>query len=77
MATIHLRVKVKPAAKVSSLEPMPDGTWLAKVKAAPVEGKANEELLGLVAAHLGCRKAAVTIRSGAGGRIKLIKAEVP
>ena len=77
MPTVHLRVKVKPNARVSSLEQVPDGTWVAKLKAPPVDGKANEELVTLVAEHLGCRKAAVVIKAGAGGRMKLIKIEVP
>lgn len=75
MATTHLQVRVKPNAKVSSLEQQPDGSWIAKLKAAPVDGMANEELVGLVAERLGCRKSAVTIKSGAGGRMKLIKVE--
>jgi uncharacterized protein (TIGR00251 family) len=77
MPTVHLRVKVKPKSQVSSLEQVPDGTWVAKLKAPPVDGKANEELVTLVAKHLGCHKAAVTIKAGAGGRMKLIKVEVP
>jgi uncharacterized protein YggU (UPF0235/DUF167 family) len=75
MATVYLRVKVKPNAGMSSLEQAPDDTWLARLKAAPVDGKANAELVGLVAALLGCRKSAVTIKAGAGGRMKLIKVE--
>jgi uncharacterized protein (TIGR00251 family) len=77
MPTVQLRVKVKPNARVSSLEQVPDGTWVAKLKAPPVDGKANEELVTLVAVHFGCRKAAVAIKAGAGGRMKLIKIEVP
>lgn len=68
-----LRIKVKPNARVSSLEQESDGTWVAKVKAAPVDGKANEELVALVAECLGCRKSAVTIKSGAGARMKLVE----
>ena len=75
MAERHLQVKVKPNAKVSSLEQEADGTWVAKLKAAPVDGKANEELIALVADRLRCRKAAVTIKAGAGGRLKLIKVD--
>jgi uncharacterized protein YggU (UPF0235/DUF167 family) len=51
---------------------MPDGTWIAKLKAAPVDGKANEELVSLVAEHFRCRKAAVAIKAGAAGRTKLV-----
>jgi len=71
MAT--LKVKVKPNARVSHFERADDGTWLAQLKSPPVDGKANEELIALVARHFACRKAAVTIRSGASGRIKLVR----
>jgi uncharacterized protein len=70
-----LQVKVKPRARVSSLEQNADGTWLANLKSPPVEGKANEELVALVAEHFKCRKAAVTIKAGASGRTKLVKVE--
>ena len=46
---IVIQVKVKPNARVSNLEQAADGTWLAQIKAAPVDGKANEELITLVA----------------------------
>ena len=72
---MKLRVKAKPGARVSSLEAQPDGTWIARLKAPPVDGKANAELVALVAAHFGCRKSEVRIRSGASGRMKLV--EIP
>jgi uncharacterized protein (TIGR00251 family) len=71
MAT--LQVKVKPNARVSVLQQAADGTWLAQLKSPPVDGKANEELIALVARQFGCRKAAVSIKSGASGRMKLVK----
>ena len=70
-----IQVKVKPNARASALEEQPDGTWLAKIKAQPVDGKANEELVRLVAGHFGVRKAQVSIRSGASGRMKLVQIE--
>lgn len=75
MTARFLQVRVKPRAKVSELTQEPDGTWIAKLKAPPVEGKANEELIALVAGHFGCRRLAVTIKSGAGARLKLVKVE--
>lgn len=68
-----LRVKVKPNARVSELEEQSDGTWLARVKAPPVDGKANEELVALIAKHFGVRRNQVSIKSGAGGRLKLVQ----
>lgn len=68
-----IRVKVKPNARESSLVEGADGVWQAKLKAPPVDGKANAELVALVASQFGCRRAAVTIRAGAGGRMKLVQ----
>ena len=73
---LTLQIKVKPNARVSSLVQSADGTWVAQLKSAPVDGKANAELIGLVAAHWGCRKSAVTIRSGAAARLKLVRIDV-
>jgi uncharacterized protein (TIGR00251 family) len=66
-------VKAKPNSRESRLEQAADGSWVARLKSPPVDGKANAELIELVARHFGCRKADVTIRSGAGGRMKLVQ----
>ena len=68
-----LEIKVKPNARASLLTQAEDGSWLAQLKAAPVEGKANQELIALVARQFGCAKAAVTIKSGASGRLKRVR----
>jgi len=68
-----IQVRVKPNARESSLAEGDDGIWLAKLKSPPVDGKANAELIALVAEQFGCRKADVTIRSGASGRMKLVQ----
>ena len=52
---------------------MPDGSWLAQVRAPAIAGKANQELIALVASHFHCVKAAVSIKSGASGRMKLVR----
>ena len=72
---VVLHVKVKPNARTSSLHEAVDGTWHAQLKSPPVDGRANEELIALVADHFGCRKSAVVIKAGASGRTKLVKVE--
>ena len=67
-----IEIKVKPNARQSLLTQAADGSWLAQLKAAPVEGKANQELIALVARQFGCAKAAVTIKTGASGRLKRV-----
>ena len=68
-----IQVKVKPNARVSTLEEVGNGPWLAQLKSPPVDGKANKELVALIARHFACPKSAVSIKSGASGRIKLLR----
>ena len=70
--TIKLQIKVKPQARTSALTQAEDGSWTASLKSPPVDGKANVELIGLVAKQFDCHKAAVTIKSGASSRTKLV-----
>jgi uncharacterized protein (TIGR00251 family) len=72
MSSTTLRVKVKPNTRTSSLVQEADGTWTARLKSPPVDGKANEELIELIAEHFHCPKSAVFIKSGASGRMKLL-----
>jgi uncharacterized protein (TIGR00251 family) len=70
---IFLTIKVKPNSRASSLKQNDDGTWLAQIKSPPVDGKANEELIALVAKHFKCRKSEVSIKSGGSSRTKLLQ----
>jgi uncharacterized protein (TIGR00251 family) len=70
-----IQVKVKPNARCSALEDPGAGTWLAQLKSPPVDGKANAELIALIASHFQCPKSAVTIKSGASGRMKRVRIE--
>lgn len=72
MPPLVIHVKVKPNARSAAFEPGSDGTWLAQLKSPPIDGKANAELIALVAVHFRCRKSAVTIKSGASGRMKWV-----
>lgn len=75
--TRMLTILVKPRARAATLRELEDGTWCATLRAPPVDGKANAELVALVAAHFGCAKARVAIRSGAGARHKRVAIELP
>jgi uncharacterized protein (TIGR00251 family) len=67
-----LQIKVKPRARESSLQHLEDGTFLASLKSPPVDGKANAELIALVSKHFKVAKSAISIKSGAGARMKLV-----
>ena len=76
MTTTIIRVRVKPGARRSGLVQQADGEWLAQVRAPPLEGRANRELIELVAEHFHCPRSAVSIKSGAASRIKLVTIEI-
>jgi uncharacterized protein (TIGR00251 family) len=75
MSATTIRVKVIPRSRAASLELLPDGTWVARVKSPPIDGKANQELIALVAEHFRSSKALVSIKSGESGRMKLVRIE--
>ena len=70
MKTIH--ITVKPNSRTSELEET-DGIWLARVKSPPVDGKANKELLELIAERFDVPRSRITIKSGAGARVKKVQ----
>jgi uncharacterized protein YggU (UPF0235/DUF167 family) len=72
LQVIAIQVKVRPRARISLLTQQQGGVWLAHLKSPPLDGKANEELVALVARHFGCRRSAVSIKSGASSRTKLV-----
>jgi uncharacterized protein YggU (UPF0235/DUF167 family) len=73
---MRLQVKVKPRSRTSALEPADDGTWVAQVRSPPVDGKANGELVALVARHFGCTRSQVSIKTGASARLKLVEIDL-
>ncbi len=68
-----ITVHAKPRSPFSALQRQSDGTWVARLVSPPAEGKANAELVELVARQFGCAKSAVTVKSGASGRIKRVR----
>ena len=71
---VYLRVKVRPnAAKTLAKEVMADETVKIDLAAAPVKGKANQELIKFLAKEFVVSKDNVKIISGAGERVKLVK----
>ena len=68
-----ITVRAKPRSSVSALEPESSGSWVARLRASPVEGAANAELVSLVAKHFGCARSSVSVISGATARLKLVR----
>jgi hypothetical protein len=71
---IYLRVKVRPnASKTCIKEVMSDETIKIDLAAAPIKGKANQELVKFLARKLGVVAGKIKVISGAGDRVKLVK----
>jgi len=63
--TIRITIKVKPNSRTSKLEAGEgDGPWTAWLKSPPIDGKANRELIALVAEYFDCRKSEIIIKHG-------------
>jgi uncharacterized protein (TIGR00251 family) len=70
---VNVRVRVIPRAGRSAFAGTRDGALLVRLKAAPVEGAANEELIAVVAKALGVARRDVTIVAGARSRQKRLR----
>jgi uncharacterized protein len=71
-----IEIKVRPAARDSRLQQAENGRCTATLKSPPVDGRANAELIALVARQFGVPKAAVAIRTGAGSRVKRVSIDI-
>ncbi|MEG3437407.1 DUF167 domain-containing protein [Pannus brasiliensis CCIBt3594] len=70
-----IQVKVKPNAKQQSVTIQEDGSFLVSLKSPPTEGKANRELIEVLAKHFQVPRSRVSIRSGLSSRIKIVVIE--
>lgn len=69
-----LRVKVTPRSASSEIVgKLDDGTLKVKIAAPPEKGKANQALCALLADRYRVPRGAVTIVSGHGSPLKLVK----
>lgn len=68
-----IKVSVKAGARQSELLQLDDGSFRAQLKAPPVDGKANAELLTLMAKYFGVTKASVQLKSGASSSTKWLR----
>ncbi|MBE9036882.1 DUF167 domain-containing protein [aff. Roholtiella sp. LEGE 12411] len=67
------KVKVKPHSKQQKIEEQPDGSLIVYLKSPPVDGKANEELIKLLAEKFDVSKSRIRIKTGLSYRQKLIE----
>ncbi len=70
---ITLKIKVEPSSSQSGIVGPYGDALKVKLTAPPVEGKANKELIELLAKELGIRKKDIEITSGQSSKNKTVK----
>ncbi|PSO48181.1 MAG: hypothetical protein BRC33_10370 [Cyanobacteria bacterium SW_9_44_58] len=68
-----LSVTVKPNSKHQTIETGEDGKLIIRLQSPPAEGKANAELIKLLAKIYGVKKSQVRIKSGLSSKMKQIE----
>jgi uncharacterized protein (TIGR00251 family) len=69
---IELEVRVQPRSRRRGVEKIPDGRFKIRVNAAPDKGKANKEMLEVLADYLGLSPSRLKIVRGETDRDKTI-----
>ncbi len=72
-AEARIAVRVQPGAKKEAILGFADGVLRLRVTAPPVEGRANDAVLELVARAVGVGPSHVTLLRGARSRDKLLR----
>ncbi|MEH2084160.1 MAG: DUF167 domain-containing protein [Nostoc sp.] len=67
------KVKVKPNSKQQRIEEQPDSSLTVYLKSPPVDGKANEELIKLLADKFDVPKSHIRIKLGLSSQQKLME----
>lgn len=70
------RIFVKLFSKQQSIKEEPNGSFTVHLKSAPVDGKANEELIKLLAEKFNLPKSIIRIKSGLSSRQKLFEINI-
>ena len=70
---MKLQIKVIPNASISAIVDTDSTPWKIKVQSPPSDGKANKEVIRLIANYFKVPKSKVVIVSGEKTKIKLLE----
>lgn len=70
---MKIQVKVKPNSKQPTIAESSDGSFTVRLKSPPVDGKANKELIEVLAEKFNVNKSQVHIKSGLSSKNKLVE----
>jgi uncharacterized protein len=69
-------VRVKPNSKQQKIEEVEDGSLKIYLKSSPVDGKANKELIQMLADKYNVPKSHISIRLGLASRQKVVEIDL-
>jgi uncharacterized protein (TIGR00251 family) len=72
---MRLHIKVKTNSKKDAVVKGPDGTITVRIKAAPVEGKANKYLITFLAEYFGLSGSRIILLRGETTSYKMLEME--
>lgn len=72
---MKIQIRVKTSSRIEAVEKQADGSYRVAVNAPPVEGRANEAVIEVLARHFGVPKSSLRIVSGHKGKNKVV--EIP
>lgn len=70
---MKIKVKVKPNSKQQQIEEAADGSLIVRLKSPPVHGKANQELITLLAKKFQVTRSQIIIKAGFSSQDKLVE----
>ncbi len=70
---MKLNVVVKPNARKNAVETRQDGSLVVYVSTPPIEGRANERLVEVLAEHFGRPRRDIVIVSGVRSKRKIVE----
>jgi uncharacterized protein (TIGR00251 family) len=73
MSDVTITVRVQPRASSRGIVKGSDGVYKIRTTVAPEKGKANDDVVDILAEHFGVPKSAVALVRGGSGRRKIFK----
>lgn len=70
---MKIQVKVKPNSSQQKIEELADGSLIVFLKSSPIKGKANQELIKILAKKYQVSQAQINIKAGLVSQNKLIE----
>lgn len=70
---LKIKLKVKPYSRQQKIDRAADESLIVYLKSPPIDGKANQELIKLLAEYYQVTKAQIKIKSGFSAKHKIIE----